>query len=147
MRLTEDSRTAYLENPRQKEMDVNSNFDIATDSSDSEESDFEVSSKGENTAIEKKLLSFSRKQKKKLQSSDAFAGKCQGLPRPLLIDIQILDMLSKALSKSRSVLHEVYPSLFFIIPKGIVIEVNNKYCQKTKRTKEIESILIDDKEQ
>ena len=26
-----------------------------------------------------------------------------------------------------SVLHEVYP-LFFIIPKGIVIEVNNKYC-------------------
>ena len=27
-----------------------------------------------------------------------------------------------------SVLHEVYPSLFFIIPKGIVIEVNNKYC-------------------
>ena len=70
MRLTEDSRTAYLENLRQKEIDVDSNFDIATDSSDSEESDFEVSSKGENTAIKKKLKQiddkFFKKAKKEI---------------------------------------------------------------------------------
>ena len=47
MRLTEDSRTAYLENLRRKEIDLDRNFDIATDSSDREESDVEVSSKEE----------------------------------------------------------------------------------------------------
>ena len=70
MRLTEDSRTAYLENLRQKEIDVDRNFDIATDSSDSEESDVEVSSKEENTAIKKKLKQiddkFFKKAKKEI---------------------------------------------------------------------------------
>ena len=45
------------------------------------------------------MISFSRKQRKRLQSSDAFVGKSHSLPRPSLIDIQTLEMLSKALFK------------------------------------------------